>query len=307
MVTMPGTSHQGPLDEFSNDEETLAIELRRDVEMLAGTIGERNVRDPEALARSADYLAGEFEAVSLAVERQEYDVDGVPCQNIIAEIRGAEKASEIIVVGGHYDSVVGCPGANDNASGVATTLALARRFSSTRPARTLRFVAFVNEEPPYFQTEEMGSLVYARACKERGDHVVAMLSMETMGYYTEEENSQQYPFPLSAYYPSTGNFIGFVGNIKSRDLVRRSVGLFRDKADFPSEGAAIFAGIPGVGWSDHWSFWQAGYPALMVTDTAPFRYPHYHEVEDTPDKIDYERLARVVTGLYEVIRDLANE
>ena len=170
----------------------------------------------------------------------------------------------------------------------------------------MRFVLFVNEESPYFQTEAMGSLVYARECRQRGDNIVAMFSLETIGYYSDRPGSQQYPWPLSAVYPSTGNFIAFVGNIASDHLVKQVVESFRRHAQFPSEGGALPGVIPGVGWSDHWSFWQAGYPALMVTDTAPFRYAHYHSAEDAPDKLDYESTARVVVGLDTVLDEMAN-
>lgn len=188
----------------------------------------------------------------------------------------------------------------------SATLALARRFADRQPARTVRFVLFVNEESPYFQTEAMGSLVYARECRQRGDNIVAMFSLETIGYYSDRPGSQQYPWPLSAVYPSTGNFIAFVGNIASDHLVKQVVESFRRHAQFPSEGGALPGVIPGVGWSDHWSFWQAGYPALMVTDTAPFRYAHYHSAEDAPDKLDYESTARVVVGLDTVLDEMAN-
>jgi Zn-dependent M28 family amino/carboxypeptidase len=165
-------------------------------------------------------------------------------------------------------------------------------------------VLFVNEEPPFFATDGMGSFVHAKRAKERNEKIVAMLSLETMGYYSETKGSQHYPFPFSYLYPDTGNFIGFVGNLKSGALVRKIVRLFREHAEFPSEGIAAPAFIPGIGWSDHWSFWQHGYPALMVTDTAPFRYRHYHTPEDTEDKIDYEKLARVTIGLKAVVEGL---
>ncbi|MCI0362486.1 MAG: M28 family peptidase, partial [Phycisphaerales bacterium] len=196
--------------------------------------------------------------------------------------------------------------ANDNGSGVAATLALARAFAESKPDRTLRFVLFANEEPPYFQTENMGSLVYAKRCRERGENTVAMLSLETIGYYSDAPGSQTYPIkPIGWVYPTTGNFIGFVGNYNSRKLVRQAIKSFRAHAQFPSEGGALPGWIPGVGWSDHWAFWQAGYPAIMLTDTAPFRYPHYHSIHDTPDKLDYDRMARVVDGLRPVVADLA--
>ena len=199
------------------------------------------------------------------------------------------------------------PAANDNGTGVAALLVLARRLKGSSLKRTVRFVAFANEEPPHFQTDAMGSLVYARACKTAGDNVVAMLSLETMGYFSDDAGSQAYPFPLSVFYPDVGNFIGFVGDLSSRALVHEVIGLFRRGVDFPSEGAALPASIPGVGWSDHWSFWQVGFPAVMITDTAPFRYPHYHTPEDTPDKVDFARLAHVVVGLDGVIVKLANK
>ena len=184
-------------------------------------------------------------------------------------------------------------------------LELARAFALKKPGRTLRFVEFVNEEPPFFQTPDMGSVVYAKRSRKAGEKIVAMLSLETMGYYSDEPGTQKYPFPLNLVYPSSGNFIGFIGNIESGDLVRDAIASFRRNVQFPSEGAALPAQIPGVGWSDQWSFWQEGYPGIMVTDTAPYRYPYYHTAQDTADKINFDRLARVVAGLEKVISDLA--
>jgi Zn-dependent M28 family amino/carboxypeptidase len=175
----------------------------------------------------------------------------------------------------------------------------------SQPERTLRFVAFTDEEPPCFQTECMGSLASAKACKAKGEDIAAMISLETLGCYSEEEGSQSYPLPILGFaYPSRGNFVAFVGNVASGGLVREAIGAFRETTAFPSEGAALPGWIPGVGWSDHWSFWQQGYPAIMVTDTAPFRYRHYHKASDTPDELDYERLARVVEGLTKVVEHL---
>jgi hypothetical protein len=157
-----------------------------------------------------------------------------------------------------------------------------------------------------FQSPEMGSYVYASRCKSNGDRITAMLSLETIGYYSNARYSQTYPFPgLKLLYPTTGNFIGFVGNVPSRALVREAIGQFRRHAQVPSQGAALPSGIPGIGWSDQWAFWQHGYPGIMITDTAPFRYPHYHAASDTPDKLDYDTMARVVQGLEKVIDHLA--
>jgi hypothetical protein len=306
MIRMPGTSYRGELPAADDTLNLLADELHRDVAQLAGEIGERNVlRRPRELAQAAAYIEAEFQAAGYDVKRQDYEVFGSTCSNLEAETPGAARPDELVIIGAHYDSVVGTAGANDNASGVAALLALARRFSNRKSDRTIRFVAFVNEEPPYFQTEEMGSRVYARRCRGRGEKVVAMLSLETIGYYNDARGSQRYPPPFSLFYPSTGNFIGVVGNVKSRDLVRRVVGTFRESEPFPCEGGALPAVVPGIGLSDHWSFWQEGYPAAMVTDTAMFRYPHYHQPQDTIEKVDFDRTARVVRGLQAVLTALA--
>jgi Zn-dependent M28 family amino/carboxypeptidase len=165
---------------------------------------------------------------------------------------------------------------------------------------------FANEEPPLFQTEHMGSRVYAKRSRERGENIVLMLSLETIGYYSDEPGSQHLLFPLNLIYPSTGNFIAFVSNVENGFLVRQLVGSFRQQAQFPSEGGALWDLIPGIGWSDHWAFWKEGFPAVMVTDTAPFRYPAYHSHADKPDLVQYERMARVVSGLQAVIAEMAN-
>jgi hypothetical protein len=153
----------------------------------------------------------------------------------------------------------------------------------------------------------MGSYVYAKQCKARGDQIAGMISLETIGFYSDAPRSQNYPAPgLSLAYPTTGNFIGFVGNTGARDFLKRTLAIFRTQGKIPSEGATLPAFISGVAWSDHWSFWQCGYPAaIMVTDTAPFRYPHYHEASDTPDKLEYDRFALVVSGLEKTIAELA--
>jgi hypothetical protein len=167
-------------------------------------------------------------------------------------------------------------------------------------------VCFVNEEPPFFWTEDMGSLVYANACKARGENIVGMLTPETIGCYLDGPGTQRYPIPVQRWYPTTGDFIAFVGMHESAALIKRAVGTFRRTTGFPSIGAGLPSLVPMVGASDHWSFWRNGYPALMVTDTAPFRYVHYHKKTDTPDKIDYQRMARVVLGLSRVVDDLVN-
>ncbi len=302
--------HTGPLDPLTAAEIELSANLRRHVDMLATAIGDRNILNaPKNLDLAADFLDADLKKLGLQPDAQSFRVGGKMVRNIDAEIRGADWPDEIVLIGAHYDSVAvkgGCPAANDNASGVAATLELARLFAGQKPRRTIRFVGFVNEEPPYFKTADMGSLVYARRCKERGEKIVAMLTPETIGCYSDAKGSQSFPIPLSLLYPSVGNFIAFVGNAMSRQLVSRVTTAFRNTTRFPAIGFAAPKWITKAGWSDHWSFWQCGYPGLMVTDTAPLRYRYYHTPQDTPEKLDYDRMARVVAGLERVVTDLAN-
>lgn len=304
MIRMPGTSARGPLPPLSPEETAIRDRLRTDLQTLAGDIGERNLPHPDAYEKAATWIEGELGDMGYSVHRQVFTVRAHEVRNIVAELRGATKPEEIVLVGAHYDSVEGTPGANDNGSGVVANLALARAFAGHPLDRTVRFVFFANEEPPYFKTVEMGSYAYAAGCKERHENVVAMLSLETMGYFTDAPHTQHYPKPFSLLYPSTGNFIGFVSNVTSGSLARRAIKAFRASATIPSEGAAVPGFIPGIDWSDQWAFWDDGVPAIMITDTAPFRYPHYHEPTDTPEKVDYDRLARVTRGLEGVVRYL---
>jgi hypothetical protein len=301
-VRMPNRTFRGTPPPLTSPQLALRNALRSDVMRLAAT--ERNVvltREYDAAAR---YIGDSLAGAGYGVSRQEFEVEGYHCANIEAELRGAIKPDEIVIIGAHYDSVDGAPGADDNASGVAALLALAKTFAHERPARTLRFVAFANEEPPYFQSEYMGSYVYARRARERGEKIVAMISLESIGYFRDEEGSQQYPSGISHLYPSRGNFIAFVSNLGSRALLRRACATFRRHATVPSEGGALPEALPGVGWSDQWSFWQHGYDAIMVTDTAIFRNPNYHTPHDTPETLDYDRFARVTDGMTAVVRDL---
>lgn len=279
--------------------------LQRHVSVLAGDIGERNLGRPEALEAAARYVEGVLRVQGYDPGKQEYETCGFTVRNIVAEVPGAALAGEVLVVGAHYDSAPGTPGADDNATGVAGLLEIARLLAGRRWERTLRFVAFVNEEPPFFQTDGMGSRVYARSCRARGERVAAMLCLETIGYYSAVEGSQAYPFLFRWFYPSRGDFLALVGDLRSRSLVREGVRYFREVAGFPSEGAALPRWLPVAGLSDHWSFWKEGYRAVLATDTAPFRYPHYHGIEDTPDKVDYVRLTRVVGGLAGWVTTLA--
>jgi len=305
MLWTPGDGSGVPMKPLGADELALSSELRGDVHTLAAEIGERNVSAGAArLDQAAEFIVRSMTAAGYEPQSQWYPVGGVKCRNVEVEIRGTSLAAEVVIVGAHYDTVPGSPGADDNASGVAVMLALARRFAGTQPGRTLRFVAFTNEEPPYFWTTEMGSLVYARKCREQGDRVNAMLSIESVGFYSSEPRSQRYPMGLGLLYPSEGDFVAFVGNLRSRWLVHRAIGVFRNTRTLPSIGAALPNSVPGAGWSDHWSFWQQGFASIEITDTAPYRNPYYHTSGDTAERVDYDRLAPFAGAMVQVVKAL---
>jgi len=275
--------------------------LRRHVEELAGRIGERNYLRMPALQQARDYVEKNLSVHGLAVEKRSYRVQGMDFDNVVGVLPG--KSHETLVVGAHYDTVPGSPGADDNASGVAVLLELARIFGGKPGERTVRFVGFVNEEMPFFLSPGRGSRVYARECRKEGDRIAGMISLEMTGYFRDEPGSQRYPFPLNFFYPSTGNFIGVVGDFRSRRLVRDLVRGFKATGSLPVESVAAFKGITGVGLSDHASFWEEGWPAAMITDTSFFRTPNYHTGADTPDTLDYVRMAQVVEGLAAWLRE----
>jgi Peptidase family M28 len=302
---VPGRSHTGPLPPLTQEERALAVVLKRHIEAVAA--GEHNIRHYDELEKAARYIEATLASYGYSVGRQEFVADGRTVRNIDVMIEPFADITdpEVIVVGAHYDSVVGSPGANDNGSGAAAVIELARLLRDLTGVgeRRIRLVLFVNEEPPYFKTEDMGSLHYARALAERKEKVVAMYSLETIGFYTSASASQRYPAPFSLIFPDRGNFVAFVGTPYSRALVWETIRSFRSHTPFPSIGGVAPDIVPGIDWSDHWAFAQFDFPAMMVTDTAPFRYPHYHQLTDTPDKIDIESLARVVKGMERVIRD----
>ncbi len=294
--------------QMANQPANISAEnLKRHVVALAGAIGERNVWRPGTLTRAAEHIENTWRDQGYSVRRQTFTAAGQEIANLEVVRTGKDRPQEIIVVGAHYDTVEFSPGANDNGSGVAALLELSRHFAAVETARTIAFVTFVNEEPPFFETEQQGSRVYAVAARRLGNDIRGMLSLETMGYFSDAPGSQKYPRFFRWFYPNKGNFIGFVSDLKSRGLLNRMVKAFRANTDFPAECCATWSGVPGVGWSDHASFWAHGYRAIMVTDTAPYRYPHYHSELDTPDRLDYASLARVTAGLRGVVETLAAE
>lgn len=315
LCRMPGESFVGTLPPLSVEQYQVKERLRSHVDFLCNVAGRRDYTNPAGLEKSADMIFSEFSRLGYSVRKERVPspdlLSGTPAGemefwNIVAEKSGTTRPEEVLVIGAHYDTCAGTGtvGADDNASGVAGLLELARLFSSFQTARTVRFVALVNEEPPFFKTDYMGSRVHARQSVERGDKIVGMLCLEMIGYYSSEPKSQKYPFPLekvlSKVYPSTGNFVAFVSDISSRQLLSRSLLAFRENAQFPSEGVFLPGWVQGIDWSDHASFWKHGIPAVMITDTAIYRNHFYHTPMDTPDSLDYESMARVVDGLQKV-------
>ena len=304
-IRMPGKSHKGPLPPLTPQQMTTAATLEAHVRALASEIGPRSLASPEGLESAASYIENTLAAMGYEYARQEFTFYKHSIRNISVEIQGQKEPDKIVVVGAHYDTVPGTPGADDNASAVAGLLELAREFKEEVPSLTLRFIFFANEEPPFFMTRDMGSWHAAMESKARGEDIQAMLCLESIGVYTNEPGSQRFPPPLGLFYPDTGNFIGFVSNLRSRQLLYRSIEVFRESTAFPSEGLVTPLPITGTDWSDHWSYWQAGFKAIMITDTALFRSDFYHTSLDTPERLDYERTARVVGGIAKITESLA--
>lgn len=294
MIAMPGRSHRGALPPLSAQENALAERLRRHVYELASD--QRNVD----LERPARYIEQALAAHGLSPASHHFDSAGRRVRNV-----EVEPARAALVVGAHYDTVPGSPGADDNASAVAVLIELAGLLGTE--GLPIRFVAFANEEEPHFMGPDMGSWVSARRSRDRGEKLRGMLSLEMLGYYRDQPGSQRYPPLLNLFYPDRADYIAFVGDIGARSLVRASIAAFRRHARFPSEGVAAPAFVPGITRSDHWSYRDQGFPAIMVTDTAYNRNPHYHRASDTPDTLDYERMARVTLGLAGALRELAAE
>ena len=302
----PGISYLGQLPPLTENEKILRRNIETHVVELADKIGQRNIDFYFHLQKSETYIIDILKKIGYNVTTQEFKVRQKIVKNIEVELTGISLPKEIVLIGAHYDSVLGSKGANDNASGVAALLELARILKDKNLSRTIRFVAFVNEEPPYFRTEHMGSVVYASHARMKGDNIVAMYSLETIGYYSNVSGSQEYPFPFSLFYPDTGNFIAFVGNLGSRDLLHKSLSIFRRKTSFPSEGVSAPGWMTGIGWSDQWSFWKEDYPGIMITDTALFRYKLYHTMSDTFDKLDYSKMSRIVSGIARMLEEIAD-
>jgi hypothetical protein len=287
-------------------ESILQGPLYRHVAHLTVDIGSRSIYEHEKLKKTEDYIYSTLERMGYKPQRQKVPYEDQSYNNIIVTLKGAATPDETVLIGAHYDTISGTPGADDNASGVAMLLETARMLKEFNPGRTLCLVFFALEEPPVFRTAYMGSAVYARQAKERGEKIVAMLCLEMLGYFSEKEGAQTYPIPvMRLFYPSRPDFIGVVGNLRSRRLVKEVARCLRKHASIPVETLSTVSIVPGVDFSDHKSFWEEGYPAVMLTDTAFYRNPKYHTSSDTIDTLDFSRMTDLLTGLVETIKDLA--
>lgn len=283
--------------------EDIKSNLISTVKYLSHDIGQRSYLDIKELNMTATYIEDRLRSYGCAVKRQAFTYKGKTYYNIIAEVKGAQDEKEgILVIGAHYDTVIGTPGADDNASGVAGLLELARLTVLKPIKRTVHFVAFSLEEPPVFMTRHMGSYAYAKSLKDNGINVCGMISLEMLGYFCDNKGCQYYPLPMFRwFYPDRGNFISFVGNISSRAFTKKVERSFKSLSSLPLESLNTVSLVPGVNFSDHSSFWKFGYPAFMITDTAFYRNPNYHGIGDTDPTLDYERMSELVKGLYKTL------
>jgi hypothetical protein len=273
--------------------------LRERVEILSRGLGPRDADHPENLGKIAEYLAAEFKSHGARVSFQDFEVHYTGYRNVIAEY--GPETGQVVVIGAHYDSAGDQPGADDNASGVAGLLDLSRLLSHANLTYRIMLAAYTLEEPPYFRTKDMGSAVHARSLRERGISVKLMISLEMSGYFSNQENSQNFPMPLlKIFYPSQGNFILVVDQLFSSHGAELKKWMI-PASDLPVYSINAPAIIPGVDFSDHLNFWNHGYSAVMVTDTAFLRNDAYHTGRDTADRLDYTKMAKVVQGVYRYV------
>lgn len=290
------------------------VRLERHVRMLSETLAPRDGAHPERLERTAAYLRAELKAAGGAVADQVYSFqernqrnnleERGPFRNVVA--RFGPESGPRVVVGAHYDSAGEKPGADDNASGVAGLLELARLLGRQAPPLRVDLVAYALEEPPYYGTDAMGSVAHARALRKEGSAVRAMLSLEMLGTFSDAPGSQRYPAPVARlFYPGRGDFILVAGRWRDAALARRVKRAMWAASPLPVYSMTSPPGIPGIPLSDHASYWDAGFPALLVTDTAFYRNERYHTHEDTADRLDYRRMGLAVDGAHAAVRDLA--
>jgi hypothetical protein len=281
--------------------------LYQHVEYLSITIGSRSIFEYEKIEAAKHYIVSTLEHMGLTPSLQHFEYDQKKYSNIIVTVKGNATPDETVIIGAHYDTVYGTPGADDNASAVAVLLELCRVLKNVSPERTVKFIFFTLEEPPAFRTESMGSYVYAKRAQERGERIQAMLCLEMVGYYNDRKRGQSFPLPfMSLMYPSTPNFIAVVGNLASRSLTKKVAASIRKSSPIPVETLSTVSTVPGVDFSDHRSFWLMGYKAVMITDTAFYRNPNYHGERDTIDTLDFAKMSCLLAGLVCAVKDLVS-
>ncbi|WP_460923666.1 M28 family peptidase [Pontibacter brevis] len=281
------------------------LQLKRHLEAITSTPEARNHRNLGALNQVADYIKTEFVALQGQVTEQVYQVDGKNYRNII--LSTGPKKGPMLVIGAHYDVYGDQPGADDNASGVAGMLELARLLQQHKLPFRVGFVAYTLEEPPYFRTEHMGSYVHAKSLKEAQAEVMGMVSLEMIGFFSDAKNSQSYPLaPMKLKYGTRANFIAVVQKFANGDFGTKFTRNFKRKATLPVESLTAPASVPGVDFSDHLNYWHFGYNALMITDTSFYRNNNYHKKTDTLATLDIARMAQVVEGVYQALLTFAN-
>jgi Zn-dependent M28 family amino/carboxypeptidase len=279
--------------------ESTIENLYKHVEYLSVKIGERHLWKNGTLDQAADYIESAFTEYGYTPWRQTYSCYGKSVSNLIAGKTGTAK--EVVIIGAHYDTVPGTPGADDNASGLAGLLELARLHQRSGNEKTLIFAAFVNEEPPCFGSHHMGSMIYANHLKEQNVPVEVMISLEMIGYFTHEI-IQKYPVPcMRFFYPRTADFIGVVGNFRSSKYVSFFKKGIRKHSNISSRSLTAPEFFGGINLSDNYAFWHHGYRAIMITDTSFFRNRNYHLETDTIDTLNFEQMAEVVNGLYNAL------
>lgn len=278
-------------------------ELYQHVNVLSNEIGSRNSFQYSALAQAAYYIKKQMSQYDSNLLLQEYQIENQKFYNLVLEKPGEIVPDEIIVIGAHYDTVLNSPGADDNASGIACLLELIRLLQNYSNRRTIRFVAFTLEEPPFFASEQMGSQVYARSCRAKNENIIGMIALEMLGYYTVKKNSQKAPFKdLKGKYSDKGDFIAVVGNESSRPLTEKFTASLKHTSLIKTELFIPFSYLPEIELSDHSSFWKQNYSAIMITDTAFYRNPNYHEAGDTIDTLNFRYFAKLVFSLVSALQ-----
>lgn len=309
MIGCEGAWQGKPLEEQGIfDFSAIKEGLKSDVAFIAG-LGPRNAEDPHAyeqLRKCEAWILEKWESQGYVVKLQDVSVGGQQFHNLEIEYPGTLSPSEIVIISAQYDTEPNSPGANNNGSGMAVLFQLSKLLTNHHPGRTLRLVAFVNEQYPFADTEMMGSYFYAKRSHELKEDIKVMMSMDALGIYRDAPGSQRLPFPFSLFYPDRGNFLAFIGNLPSRSWMKKVTAGFKKGSSFPIEAGVAPEWVKGVTWSDHRSFYKFGYKGMQITDTGGFRATSHGKSDDTIDKINFDALSRITVGMYSVAVELTS-